>query len=55
MLALAIAPDTAGLPAALAKPTGGGLKAWVCQGVACLPPIAELAALLVVAAEREPS
>ncbi len=53
VLALAIAPDAPDLPDALAKPGGGGLKAWVCQGVACLPPITDLGALLSVVAERE--
>ena len=53
VLAFAIAPDTPGLPPALAKPAGGGLKAWVCQGVTCLPPITDLAALLPVVSARE--
>jgi hypothetical protein len=55
VLQFAIAPDTPDLPAALAKPRGGGLKAWVCQGVACLPPITDPAALLSVVAERQPA
>ena len=46
VLALALAPDTPNLPPALIKPTGGGLKAWVCQGVTCLPPITDAATLL---------
>ena len=54
VLAFAIPPDMRGLPATLVKPADGGLKAWVCQGVTCLPPIAELAAMLSVVAEREP-
>jgi uncharacterized protein YyaL (SSP411 family) len=51
VLTLAIAPDTPGLPPALAKPAGGGVKAWVCQGVSCLPPITELAALQATVAQ----
>ena len=53
VLALAIPPEVQGLPAALAKPAGGGLKAWVCQGVTCLPPITDLAAVLIAITERE--
>ena len=35
-------PDgTAGLLAPLAKPVGGAVNAWVCEGVRCLAPIAE--------------
>jgi uncharacterized protein len=54
VLAFAIAPDTANLPLALAKPAGDALKAWVCQGVTCQPPITDLAALLTLVSEREP-
>jgi len=53
VLALAIPPEVQGLPAALAKPAGGGLQAWVCQGVTCLPPITDLAAVLIAITERE--
>jgi hypothetical protein len=53
LLALAIAPDARGVPAVLERPAGGGAKAWVCQGVKCLPPIADCATLLAVVAERE--
>ena len=34
-------PGTAGLPPPLAKPAGAAVNAWVCQGVTCLPPLAE--------------
>ena len=54
VLALAIAPDTPGLPPALAKPAGGGLKAWVCQGVTCQPPVSDFSALLSLVSERGP-
>ena len=54
VLAFALAPGTADLPLALAKPAGGGLKAWVCQGVTCQPPITDLAALVSLVSEREP-
>ncbi len=53
VLTLAIAPATTGLPSALEKPAGGGLKAWVCRGVTCLPPMAELDTVLATAAERD--
>jgi uncharacterized protein YyaL (SSP411 family) len=53
VIALSIAPGTRNLPAILEKPGAGGLKAWVCQGVACLPPIADLAGLLNVVNARE--
>ena len=52
VLTLALPPDTPDLPPALAKPAGGGLKAWVCQGVTCLPPIADLPTLQAAVAER---
>ena len=54
VLTLAIAPDTPGLPPVLDKPAGGGVKAWICRGDKCLPPLTDRAALLSVAAEREP-
>ena len=54
VLAFAIAPDTPDLPPVLAKPAGGGVKAWVCQGVSCLPPLTDRAKLLSVVAERQP-
>jgi uncharacterized protein len=46
VLTVAIPAATAGLPATLQKPASDGLKAWVCQGVTCLPPITDTAALL---------
>ena len=53
VIVLAIAPGTPRLPPILAKPAGGSLQAWVCQGVACLPPITELTPLLSTLAKRE--
>ena len=53
VLALAIAPDTPGLPPVLDKPAGGGVVAWVCQGEKCLLPITDRATLLSVVSERE--
>jgi len=47
-LVLYIPAGAAGLPAALAKPAGATVNAWVCRGVKCLAPIAELAALVAV-------
>jgi uncharacterized protein YyaL (SSP411 family) len=38
-------PEAEALPAALAKPVTATVNAWVCRGVACLAPTAELAAL----------
>jgi hypothetical protein len=43
---LAIPVDMAKLPAALEKPAGSAVNAWVCQGVTCLPPIANCPELL---------
>jgi uncharacterized protein YyaL (SSP411 family) len=45
VLVLAIADDVSGLPPILAKSPGDPVNAWVCSGVKCLPPIAELAEL----------
>ena len=45
MLALAIPAAAGELPAALAKPVGPAVNAWVCRGVTCLPPIGELGEL----------
>ncbi|MDB5812163.1 MAG: thioredoxin protein [Betaproteobacteria bacterium] len=53
VLTLAIPAGLTKLPDMLAKPAGGGLKAWVCQGVSCLPPISDTAALLEVVSARE--
>jgi uncharacterized protein YyaL (SSP411 family) len=47
-LVLAIPTGVAGLPAALDKPAGNNVNAWVCKGVTCLPPLADCAALLAV-------
>jgi uncharacterized protein YyaL (SSP411 family) len=53
-LILAIAPDTPDLPATLAKPAGGGITAWVCEGVTCLPPLTEMPALLAALGVSHP-
>ena len=53
VLTLAIPAGTRDLPETLAKPAGGGLKAWVCQGVTCLPPITDAAKLLEIVSARE--
>src|SRR5258706_2715589 len=39
-LVLFVAPQSAPLPPPLAKPVSGEVNAWVCEGAACLPPIA---------------
>jgi uncharacterized protein YyaL (SSP411 family) len=44
-LALAIPNGTSGLPDVLAHPEADGVNAWVCEGVECLPPVNDLAAL----------
>jgi uncharacterized protein YyaL (SSP411 family) len=47
-LVLGLAPDVEGLPPALDKDAAqahGGVSAWVCAGVTCLPPVFELAEL----------
>jgi uncharacterized protein YyaL (SSP411 family) len=44
-LDLVIPPGVRGLPAALDKPVRAAVNAWVCRGVNCLPPIAELSTL----------
>ena len=54
-LVIAIPAGMAGLPAALDKPAGAAVNAWVCRGVTCLAPItdcATLAAVLTAAAAR---
>ncbi len=48
VLVLAIPAEVAGLPAALDKPAGSEVNAWVCRGVSCLPPIADRAQLLAL-------
>ena len=46
-LVLAIPPGISGLPAALDKPAAGPrVNAWVCHGVKCLPPIADVGELV---------
>jgi len=45
-LVIAISADRAGLPPVLDKAApAGGVNAWTCRGVTCLPPISELADL----------
>jgi len=39
---LAVPADAKGLPELLAKPAGPGVNAFVCQGVTCLEPVADL-------------
>jgi uncharacterized protein YyaL (SSP411 family) len=41
-LIVALPAGLAGLPATLDKPALAAVNAWVCRGVSCLPPIAEL-------------
>jgi uncharacterized protein YyaL (SSP411 family) len=43
---LAIGNEAADLPPALAKPTGDGIKAWVCEGTSCLAPVERLENLI---------
>ena len=45
-LVLTIPPAIQGLPPALDKPAAAGVNAWVCHGVKCLPPIADVGELL---------
>ena len=52
-MVLAIRAEVKALPAVLDKPAGAKVNAWVCQGVKCLPPIADLAEL--VAAVTNPA
>ena len=40
---------TAGLPPPLAKPAGPAVNAWVCEGVTCLPPVADAGAIAGIA------
>ena len=53
VISLAIPAGTADLADTLAKPASGTVKAWVCQGVTCLPPIIDPAAMLTVVSARE--
>jgi uncharacterized protein YyaL (SSP411 family) len=43
-LTLAVPAASGDLPATLAKPIGAAVSAWICQGAACLPPVADFAA-----------
>jgi uncharacterized protein YyaL (SSP411 family) len=53
-LLLAIPDGTAGLPPLLDKPARpGGVNGWVCRGVTCLEPIAELSTLISTCKEKE--
>ncbi len=36
-----------GLPEVISKPTGAGVNAWVCRGVECLPPMDEVADVML--------
>jgi uncharacterized protein YyaL (SSP411 family) len=46
-LILAVSAEALGLSGVLAKPARpGAVNAWVCQGVACLPPVDKLETLL---------
>ncbi|MDB5808525.1 MAG: thioredoxin protein [Betaproteobacteria bacterium] len=47
-LVLAIPDDVSELPAVLAKPVSGTVNAFVCRGVTCLAPIADVASLLAL-------
>ena len=52
-LVLAIPDGMAGLPPLLDKPArSGGVNGWVCRGVTCLEPIAELATLTRILKEK---
>ena len=53
VITLAIPDGASDLPPTLMKPGGAGIRAWVCQGVTCLPPITDLAALLEVVHARD--
>ncbi len=53
VITLAIPPGTPSLPDTLAKPAGGELKAWVCQGVTCLPPIGNVDTVLETITARD--
>ena len=45
-LLLALPNDLGGLPAALDKPTSDRVNAWVCRGVSCSAPTANIEALI---------
>ena len=42
LMTVAIGNDTPGLPAALQRPTQAFVNAWLCQGVSCLTPVADM-------------
>ena len=53
-LTLAVPDGTENLPAVLDKPArSGGVNGWVCRGVTCLEPIAELSILIRTLKEKE--
>ncbi len=51
-LVLALPPALPGLPPALDKPVVDAVNAWVCAGVSCLPPIADLRELVATLTQR---
>ncbi|MGE5385442.1 MAG: thioredoxin domain-containing protein [Betaproteobacteria bacterium] len=53
VLALAIPDGVDHLPPVLDKPTSGGVNAWVCEDVNCLPPFEDLQTLSQWFAERK--
>ena len=53
-LVLGVPADIHGLPAALDKPAAGApVNAWLCRGVSCLPPTADLAELERMLGDRQ--
>ncbi len=56
-LVIAIPADRAGLPPVLDKAArAGGVNAWICRGVTCLPPVSDLADLeRTLSAGRDPA
>ncbi len=53
VITLAIPDGTIDVPPTLKKPGGASVKAWVCQGVTCLPPITDIETLLKVVHDRD--
>jgi len=45
-MVLALGSELENLPSVLAKPAGGEVSAWVCEGVTCLAPIDRLDPLI---------
>ena len=45
-MVIAIGGEPGGLPPVLAKPAGGGTRAWVCEGTVCLAPVDRLESLI---------